>query len=223
VEHLSKRYRGGRGLHDVTFDLPAGTIAVLSGPNGSGKSTLLRCLAGLSRFEGRAWIGGRPLDGSPDSRAEVGYLPQAVTLPDRSSVGDVIELFSDLRGADRSTIPLPVGFVPGDDERLGELSGGQRHRVALAVALLGDPPLLLLDEPVANLDESSRAIFWRLLGTLRDRGVSAIVSSPAPSELRDLGDRWLPMEDGRLRSTSISLTTVGDPDPGLHPLAEAFG
>lgn len=212
VDRLSKTYRGGRGLRDVSFELPAGAIAVLGGPNGSGKSTLLRCLAGLARFEGSAWIGGRPLDASPASRREVGYLAQSVVLPEHSTVGEVLDLFAELRGVARSSVPLPAGFVPNDDERIGALSGGQRHRVALAVSLLGRPRLLLLDEPVANLDDRGRATFWRLLGELRDDGVTSIVSSPSPSELHEVADRHLVMEDGRLRPGQPRLAVVGDPD-----------
>jgi len=199
VAHLTKAYRSGWGLHDVSFDLPSGVIAALGGPNGSGKSTLLRCLAGLAGFEGSVRIGGRAIDRDPASREKVGYLAQIVSMPDQSTVGEVIDFFAELRGADRDTIPLPEGFVRDDDDRIGILSGGQRHRVALAVALLGEPTLLLLDEPVASLDEEGRQTFWKILRTLRDeRGVTSIVSSPSPSELRGVADLAMYMDDGRL-------------------------
>lgn len=199
VEGLTKAYRGGFGLCDVSFELPPATIAALGGPNGSGKSTLLRCLAGLAHHRGRVWIGDRLVDAAPECREAIGYLPQSAAMPDQATVGEVLDLFAELRGASRDTIPLPDGFVRDDDVRIGTLSGGQRHRVALAVALLGRPRLLLLDEPIANLDEEGRTTFWSLLRRLRDRqGVTSIVSSPAPAELRGLADRALFMDDGRL-------------------------
>ena len=199
IAGLTKVYRGGWGLHDVSLTLPAGVIAALGGPIGSGKSTLLRCLAGLARHDGEARLEGTRLDGDPAVRSRVGFLAQTVTLPEHSTIGEVLDLFSRLRRADPGRLPLPRGFVRADVDVIGELSGGQRHRVALAVALLGSPRLLLLDEPVANLDEEGRATFWDVLATLRDRdGVTSIVSSPSPSELRDVADVGLFLDDGRL-------------------------
>jgi len=199
ISGLTKVYRGGWGLHGVGLTLPAGVIAALGGPNGSGKSTLLRCLAGLARYDGDACLQGERLGADPAVRARVGFLAQTVALPEHSTIGEVIDLFARLRGADPRRIPLPPGFVRPYEELIGELSGGQRHRVALAVALLGAPKLLLLDEPVASLDEGGRAAFWDVLGTLRDRdGVTSIVSSPSPSELRDVADVGLFLDDGRL-------------------------
>ena len=210
VEHLRKTFRGGRGLYDVSFELDAGVIALLAGPNGAGKSTLMRCLVGLARSEGAAWILGRRVDRAPVSRRGVAYLPQSVVLPDPATVGEVLDLFAALRGVERS-VPLPEGFVPDDDRVIGTLSGGQRHRVALAVALLGSPRVLLLDEPVASLDEEGRSTFWRVLASLRDTGVTAIVSSPSPSELRPLVDRELTMDDGRLVVDRPVLQLVTEP------------
>jgi len=199
VENLTKVYKGGWGLHDVSLEVPAGCVVALGGPNGSGKSTLLRCLAGLARYAGVIRLDGRALDGSPEGREGIGYLPQNVGMPEHATIGEMLELFARLRGAPRSTIPLPDGFVRDDDAPIGVLSGGQRHRVALAIALLGSPTLLLLDEPVANLDEEGRDAFWSVLRRLRDeRGVTAIVSSPSPSELRHVADRALYMADGRI-------------------------
>jgi ABC-type multidrug transport system ATPase subunit len=197
IRDVTKVFKGGWGLHGVSLDVPAGQIVALGGPNGSGKSTLLKCLAGLLRFEGSVHVDGRLVDGSPDVRHSIGYLPQIVGMPEHATIGEMLDLFADLRGVDRSAVPLPAGFVRPDDVTVGVLSGGQRHRVALAIALMGEPTLLLLDEPVANLDEEGRETFWEVLRRMRDEGgVSAIVSSPAPSELRSVADRGIYMEDG---------------------------
>jgi len=218
VVGLTKVYRGGWGLHDVNLTLPSGTIAALGGPNGSGKSTFLRCVAGLARSEGEVRLDGELLGTAPGPREAIGYLPQSVAMPEASTIGEVLDFFAALRRADRRDLPLPEGFVRPDHDRIGELSGGQRHRVALAVALLGHPKLLLLDEPVANLDEEGRAAFWRMLRRLRDdEGVTSVVSSPSPSELRGVADRAIHLDDGRLHRQE-DLTTPGDvTDIAPHP------
>jgi len=220
VENLTKTFPGGWGLHGFSLQIPAGQIVALGGPNGSGKSTLLKCLAGLVRCEGAIRIDGRVVDGAPASRAAIGYLPQIIGMPEHATIGEMLDLFAELRGAGRETIPLPEGFIRPDDVRVGVLSGGQRHRVALAIAMLGRPPLLLLDEPVANLDEEGRVVFWAILGELcRVDGVSAIVSSPSPTELRGVADRAVSMVDGVLTGDEL-LTRTGD---DLSDLLEACG
>jgi ABC-type multidrug transport system ATPase subunit len=223
VSGITKVYRGGWGLHDVSLSLPRGVIAALGGPNGSGKSTLLRCLAGLARHDGESRLDGDLLGDYPRIRRRVGFLPQAVTLPERATIGEVLDLFARLRGADPASLPLPAGFVRPDDHVIGELSGGQRHRVALAVSLLGSPRLLLLDEPIASLDEEGRAIFWEMLTTLRDRdGVTSIVSSPSPSELRDVADVGIYLDDGRLvREEDFTGHAATVVRPFVHDGAEA--
>ena len=209
VRNLTKTYAGGWGAHEVCFSVPPGQIVALGGPNGSGKSTVLKCIAGLVRFDGAIMLDGNLLD-TPSSRAGIGYLPQVVGMPDHATIGEMIQLFADLRGADPASIPLPEDFVRDPATEIGTLSGGQRHRVALAIALLGSPSLVLLDEPIANLDEAGRATFWEVLRRLRDEdGVTAIVSSPAPGELRGVVDRGIGMEDGRTGDDELYA-------PGLH-------
>lgn len=210
VRNLTKVYAGGWGAHDVSFSVPAGQIVVLGGPNGSGKSTVLKCIAGLVRFEGTILFDGNLLGGSPSRRAGIGYLPQVIGMPDHATIAEMIQLFADLRGADPASIPLPDDFLRDPETEIGALSGGQRHRVALAITLLGSPSLVLLDEPIANLDEAGRTTFWDVLRRLRDeQGVSAIVSSPAPGELRGIADRGIGMEDGRTSDDELFA-------PGLH-------
>ena len=213
VEALTKVYQGGWGLHDVWLQLPAGCIVALGGPNGSGKSTFLRCLAGLARFEGVARLDGERIGASPDLRARTGHLPQSVNLPQHATVGELLSLFADLRGVGRGSVPIQTDFLPPDRARIAVLSGGQRHRVALAIALMGEPTLLLLDEPVASLDEEGSETFWGVLLELRDgRGVTAIVSSPSPAELRHVVDRAVYLSDGRI----VLQETLGNEDPAFE-------
>lgn len=195
---LSKAYGEHRVLQDVTIRVAPGEIVVVSGGNGAGKSTLLRCLAGLQRFEGRARVGGLELDGSPAVRRLIGYVPQAVQLPEHASVGEVLGFFAALRGVPPRIPDLPEGFLPAPERTIGVCSGGQRQRVALAVALLGEPRLLLLDEPVANLDEPAREAFWDLVRERARAGASFLIASPTPADLIGVAGRAVVLTDGRV-------------------------
>lgn len=196
---LTKAFGPHVVLRDVTLDVAPGTIVVVSGANGTGKSTLLRCLAGLIAFEGSASVAGVPIDGRREARALLGYMPQSVSLPENVTVGEVLAFFAKLRGVPRSEpSELPEGFLPASERPIGILSGGQRQRVALAIALLGRPVLLLLDEPVANLDEVGREGFWETLRRLSEEGVATLIASPMPSDLASVADRAIVLDEGEV-------------------------
>jgi ABC-type multidrug transport system ATPase subunit len=196
TSRLRKAYGPHVVLDDVTVRVEPGEIAVVSGANGTGKSTLLRCVAGLTSFGGEVRVAGRPVDGRRGVRRLIGYMPQAVQLPVNVTVGEVVAFFARLRGIGRDPTELPDGFLPAAERPIGVLSGGQRQRVALAVALLGRPPLLLLDEPVANLDELGREGFWQTLRTLSAEGTAALIASPLPSDLAGVAGRAIILDEG---------------------------
>ena len=195
---LTKAYGPHLVLDEVTIRLAPGQIAVVSGANGTGKSTLLRCIAGLTSFRGQARVAGLPVDGRREVRRLIGYMPQSIALPENVTVGEVVGFFARLRGARPEPADLPEGFLPAEERPIGILSGGQRQRVALAVALLGRPRLLLLDEPVANLDEPGREGFWQTLRDLTELGTAALIASPMPSDLAGVADRAIVLDDGRV-------------------------
>jgi ABC-2 type transport system ATP-binding protein len=197
-------------LDDVSIELQKGDIALLVGANGSGKSTLLRCVAGLTSFEGVV----RVLGADPRSaagRGQIGYLPQLVALPQSVTVGEVIAFFARLRRVSArgpaelaQALPLPGGFLPSLELPIGALSGGMRRRVALGVALLGSPPLVLLDEPAASLDEEHSASLWETLQALRAAGGTALIAMPLlvtsllRHDLAGVADRAVLLEEGRV-------------------------
>lgn len=197
VRSLSKSFRGRPVLRDVSFGVDAGSVVAVTGSNGAGKTTLLRCLAGLTRCAGDLHLGGRPI-GFGVHRRELAYLPQHTDLPEWATGAEVLDLFRRLRGADQALDELPPGFLPDLDARVGTLSGGQRRRLALAGVLAGNPLLLLLDEPAANLDDTGTAGLWQVLAGVRDRGATVLVATPSPGELDGLADRLLILADGRL-------------------------
>ena len=197
-------------LDDVSLQLKKGDIALLVGANGCGKSTLLRCVAGLTAFEGSV----RVLGANPRSavgQGLIGYLPQLVSLPESVTVGEVIDHFARLRKVSVRTpadlaaaVQLPDGFLPGLQRPIGALSGGMRRRVALAVALLGSPPLILLDEPAASLDAGHSASLWETLKVLREAGGTALIAMPLlvtsllRHDLASVADRAVLLDQGRV-------------------------
>ncbi len=198
VEGLRKAFGGHVVLEGVTISVAPGEIVAVSGGNGAGKSTLLRCLAGLLPFEGRARVAGFPVDGRPAVRRLIGYVPQAVQLPEHATVAEVLGFFARLRGVAPRVPELSEGFLPAPERPIGVCSGGQRQRVALAVALLGEPRLLLLDEPVANLDEPGREAFWDALRSRARAGAAALVATPTPADLIGVASRAVVLADGRV-------------------------
>jgi zinc transport system ATP-binding protein len=179
VDQLSVR-RGNRLLiENVSLTIRCGEMAALVGPNGGGKSTLLRAMIGEIPYKGTVHFG--DASGHSIDRPRIGYMPQHM-LFDRQSPLTV----ADFLGANRSVRPVFLGLgkkrreeirellaqVEGEnliDQRLGVLSGGELQRVSLAFALDPMPDILLLDEPVAALDKNGRALFYRLVQSLRDR------------------------------------------------------
>lgn len=126
------------------------------------------------------------------------YLPQSVGLPEWAVVGEVVGFFARLRGVSPEDTPLPPGFLPDPDLPVRVLSGGQEQRVALTVALLGSPSVLLLDEPAANLDDEGRATLWGVLGRLVEEGAAVLVTTPSGTDLRPVADRTVTLVEGRL-------------------------
>ncbi|MFA5892057.1 MAG: ATP-binding cassette domain-containing protein [Actinomycetota bacterium] len=222
VQRLTKRYGARRALDEVSFLLPPGVVVCLSGANGAGKSTLLRCLAGLTSFEGRARLAGAALPPSRETRRDIAYLPQSVALLESATVGETLEFFAQLRGVDAVASALPEGFLPPVDARIGSLSGGNRQRVALAVALLGSPRLILLDEPLASLDASGCEMFLRAVRRCADQGATVVISSPAHRELMDVVDRLIVLVDGSIEEDSAA-TVVPGIAPTSRPAAEPRG
>jgi ABC-2 type transport system ATP-binding protein len=198
ISGVGKRFGDRAVLTGVDLDVAPGTIVLLAGSNGSGKTTLLRCIAGLARHEGTIALDGEPIRADGAGHPSVGYLPQALGLPAWATVREVLHLFGRLRGSAETAVELPEGFLPPLDQPIGQLSGGQRQRVAFAVALLGRPSLLLLDEPAANLDDDGRAAMMSVLEALRDAGTSVVVAAPSPGDVNGLPDRTVRLVDGEI-------------------------
>ncbi|MET9604989.1 ABC transporter ATP-binding protein [Streptomyces sp. NPDC006512] len=199
---LGKRYRRGWALRNASFRIPAGRIAALVGPNGAGKSTLLGLATRLVEpTAGELSVFGRPV-GSEDTRTRWAYLGQDKPLFKRFTVARTLRMGQELNPAwDQEAAERIVrgGNVPME-ARIGDLSGGQHTRVALALAFGKRPELLLLDEPMADLDPVARdEIGSLLLSEAAEHGTTVLLSSHLLSEIEDMCDHLLVLADGRVR------------------------
>ncbi len=193
--------RGGRPvLDDLTVAVPAGRITGLLGPSGCGKSTLMRAVVGTQRVSGgETVVLGRPA-GTASLRAEVGYVTQAPAIYTDLSARENLAHFARIVAAPDDRVAEVIerlGLADASDRRVDALSGGQRSRVSLGVALLGDPRLLVLDEPTVGLDPVVRGELWEDFRRLRDDGVTLIVSSHVMDDAAEC-DGLLLMRDGRI-------------------------
>jgi ABC-2 type transport system ATP-binding protein len=211
VEHLVFEYPGIRALKGVSFHIPAGSVTALVGPNGAGKTTLLRCMAGLERpFFGRIRIQGVDISQNPRScHRHIGYLPDFFGLYDRLSVRRILSHFASAHDLSIREIPDRVGILVQRlnlaakfDEPAGNLSRGMRQRLALGIALIHEPAILLLDEPASGLDPEARRSLSELLVSLSsEAGTTIVVSSHILAELNEYATDLLILEEGVIVSS----------------------
>jgi ABC-2 type transport system ATP-binding protein len=192
--------RGGRTvLRDVALTVGAGSIVGLLGPSGCGKTTLMRTIVGVqAEVDGSATVLGRPA-GQAAAEGLVGYMTQDASVYDDLSVGENLRYFAALLGVDRERVAEVLDQVELDtltSTTVDRLSGGQRARVSLAVALLNRPPLLVLDEPTVGLDPVLRRALWRTFARLAAAGATVLVSSHVMDEAEHC-DHLLLMREGR--------------------------
>jgi ABC-2 type transport system ATP-binding protein len=192
--------RGGKDVLMASLDVPAGGVTGLLGPSGSGKTTLLRCVLGVQKITaGTVTVLGLAA-GSPSLRSQIGYAPQASSVYDDLSVAENLRYFATILGAPGSEVDRVIDAVDLTDYRghlTGRLSGGQRSRVSLAVAMLGKPKLLVLDEPTVGLDPLLRENLWALFHRLGEDGTTLLVSSHVMEEAERC-DGLLLLRDGQV-------------------------
>jgi ABC-2 type transport system ATP-binding protein len=206
-ENVQKSFNGFPALKGISFDLRQGEIFGFIGPNGAGKTTTMKILVGLlGGFTGTVSVEGLPM---PEKRAalyaKVGYMPQAIAFQEWRTVQHALSTFGRLSGMERSLLArrIPavleeVGLGQTQDRKVLHLSGGMTQRLGLAQALLHEPSLLVLDEPVAGLDPGSRIQVKAILRALRDRGATVIFSSHILSDVQDVADRIGIIAGGRM-------------------------
>src|SRR5215467_12922564 len=200
---LSKRYRSTWALRDFTMAIPAGHVAALVGPNGAGKTTLLNLVVGLAAPSvGTVTVlGGEPA-GSPAALDDIAFVAQDAPLYKNLPVADMLRLtsylnrrFDDGYARERlSELGIPL------KRKAGKLSGGQQAQLALTLALARRPRLLVLDEPLANLDPLARHDFMAsLMAAVAEDGLSVVLSSHVLAELERVADYLILMSRGRVQ------------------------
>jgi len=195
AESISKRYGARDALRDVTFSVATGEKVAVIGPNGAGKTTLLQILAGA-----------QPPTAGSVTVGRVGWVPQHPALYSKLSVAENLRLFARLEkvaDVDRAVAGMleQTALADRSGDEVGRLSGGNRQRVNIAIGLLGDPEVLLLDEPSAALDPRQRERLWQFIAVL---GTTVVFSTHDVGEAERFADRVLVLADGELLFTGTA-------------------
>ena len=196
IEHIDKSFGAQQVLKDVTLEIPEGQVLGLLGPNGAGKSTLMKILIGLWKAD----------SGSVQVPERIGYLPENNPLYEEMYVTEYLQFMAEMTGIQPSAISSQtddlierVGLTPERHKHIRELSKGYRQRVGLAQALLGDPQLLILDEPTTGLDPNQLVEIRALIRSLgKDRTV--ILSTHIMQEVREMCDRVVILDHGQIKA-----------------------
>lgn len=204
IEHINKSFSKQQVLRDVNLEIPEGQVLGLLGPNGAGKSTLMKILLGLWKADG----------GTVQVPQRIGYLPENNPLYDEMYVSEYLQFMAGLtlngaatkrealNGEAINSLIDRVGLTPEKHKHIRELSKGYRQRVGLAQALLGDPQLLILDEPTTGLDPNQLVEIRSLIRSLgHDRTV--ILSTHIMQEVREMCDRVVILDHGEIKADKM--------------------
>ena len=214
--HVSKRFGRFVALDDLNLSVAPHQAVALWGPNGAGKTTAIKCLLGLLRYDGHIDVDG--LDAQKQGRSvrgRLGYVPQELAFYDDLSTLETAHFYARLKRAPEKRIVELLELVElsdHGDKAVGALSGGMKQRLALALALLADPPILVLDEPTSNLDAGARDDFLHLLKRVKAAGKTVVFTSHRLEEVEMLADEVLVLAAGKVehRCTPTQLPqTVG--------------
>ena len=200
AKNLSHRYGKTLALDDVSIEMQSGQVTALLGPNGAGKSTLIHLLLGLMPAQsGRIEVLGRAPAAAAKS-GQWGTMLQASGVQETLTVTELLNLFASLYPlpADIESLVDEAGLDGLERARFDRLSGGQKQRVMFALALIGQPRLLILDEPTTGLDPAARRRLWEVISERRSQGVSVLLCTHYMDEAETLADRIIVLNRGRV-------------------------
>ncbi len=225
VQNVNKHFGDRHAVRDVSFDVARGELLAIIGPNGAGKTTLLTMLAGIRASETGS------VAQAPGTTARIGWVPQQTAIYTKLTVAQNLRLFAKLEkvadvDATVERMLMQTGLEDRADDELGSLSGGNRQRVNIAVGLLADPPVLLLDEPSGALDPRQRDRLWGFITELTERGTAVIFCTHDIAEAERHAHRILILADGEMlfSGTADELRVAGEaaPDDDLEQAFVAF-
>ncbi|MBI1978193.1 MAG: ABC transporter ATP-binding protein [Candidatus Omnitrophica bacterium] len=200
VKKLTKRYGKLKALDQVSFEVRAGESIALWGTNGAGKTTLLRSVLGIIPYEGEIEVMGfRVASQGKEVRRRIGYIPQEIRFHGDQTVWETISFYSRLRNvpfSEAEELLSDWGLDGIQHQRVQTLSGGMKQKLGLVIALLSNPPILLMDEPTSNLDVNARYEFHLLLEELKHSGKTFIFCSHRASEVLKFADRIVVLKSG---------------------------
>ena len=202
INNLHKSYTKNKVLKglNLTFDHEA--ILALLGPNGSGKTTLLKCILGLIiPDEGQILFQGKNIKSEFKYRTEIGYLPQIAQFPENLTGNELIDLMRNIKPrTNRAEELIKLFNLENElDKKMGNLSGGNKQKINIVIAMMSDDPFLILDEPSTGLDPLSIRKLKALLTEEKNRGKMIIVTTHIMDLAEDLADKVLFMLDGKIR------------------------
>lgn len=210
IENLVKNYGNVKALQGVSFDIQKGETFAIVGSNGAGKTTLLNTIVGLIHpSSGKIIVDNIEVSKNPkEIKKRIGYVPQRISFHDNLSVFEAIEFYGALRGINSASLEkvlTTVGIIEQRNKKVGALSGGMLQRLALAQAIISDPPILMLDEPTISLDAEGRITFKKLIREEKSKGKTILLSSHILSYIEELADRIAILVHGKL----VALDTLG--------------
>jgi ABC-2 type transport system ATP-binding protein len=202
VENLTKRYESKLAVDGVSFAVEPGEIFGILGPNGAGKTTTVECIEGLRRPDGGTVrvFGLDPLRDGEALRERLGVQLQESQLPDKMKVREALKLYASLyqKPADPFELVEQLGLTDKLNTYYSRLSGGQKQRLSIAMALIGDPEVAVLDELTTGLDPGARRDTWALIEKVRDRGVTILLVTHFMDEAERLCDRLAIFHQGKV-------------------------
>jgi ABC-2 type transport system ATP-binding protein len=220
ARELTMHYGERVALREVSFDVAAGELVAIVGPNGAGKTTLLSILAGVQAPSSGTVSG-------PGAGPAIGWAPQQSAVYSKLTVTENLRLFARLEGVadpDDAVARMleQTGLRERADERVQQLSGGNRQRVNVALGLIGDPPALALDEPTSALDPGQRQRLWEFVGELACRGRAVLFSTHHLGEVRSYATRAIVLADGELLFDGAPSDLIAANGGGEQGFEEAF-